>query len=256
LSCDNSSVVPSAGVARFGGCQINAAGASYSLTATSMQFEARSGTFAVIGPATRLVIVQQPAQAVAGDTLSATTVAVEDSAGNVVTDSDATVTLTVNQHSESLTGTTSVAVVDGVATFTDLTIATSATNYTFTMKATGLKTATSTVFNVTTGPAALLVFTRQPSSGRAGKSWSTQPIVTVEDAFGNVVVASVDQISLQLTSGGGNPDSLLVCAENLVAVVNGEARFSKCSIDQPGSGYTLTAITGVLSAASAPFSIT
>ena len=257
LTCDNSSVAPAAGVARFGGCQINEAGGNYSLTATSMQLATRSDTFAVIGPATKLVIVQQPAQAVAGDTLSATTVAVEDSAGNVVTDSDATVTLTVNQHSKSLTGTTSVAVVDGVATFADLAIATSATNYTLTMKATGLKTVTSAVFDVTTGPAALLVFTRQPSSsGRAGKSWSTQPIVTVEDAFGNVVVASVTEIALQLTPGGGNPDALLVCAENPVAAVNGDARFAKCSIDMPGSGYTVAAITGGLSTVSAQFSVT
>ncbi len=256
LTCDSSSVVPTAGVARFGGCQINKAGVDYSLTATSMRLAARSDTFAVIGPATRLVIVQQPSQAVAGDTLPAVTVAVEDSAGNVVIDSDATVALTVNQNSESLTGTTSVAVIDGVATFADLTIATSATNYTFTMKAEGLKTATSAVFDVTTGPAAQLVFTRQPSSGRATKSWSTQPIVTVEDAFGNVVVTSVDGISLQLTPGGGNPSALLVCAENPVAAVNGDARFSKCSIDQPGSGYTLSATSGVLSGVSAPFSIT
>ncbi len=255
LACENVSVVPTAGVARFGGCQINAAGTDYSLTATAMALDARSDTFAVIGPATKLVVVQQPAQAVAGETLSPTAVAVEDSAGNVVTDSDATVTLTVNQNSGSLTGTTSVAVVNGIATFPDLTIAISATNYTFTTKAAGLKTATSAVFDVATGPAAQLVFTRQPSSGKVSKSWSTQPIVTVEDAFGNVLVTSVDDITLQLTAGGGTPDAVLVCAEDPVAAVNGASGFTSCSIDLPGSGYTLTATSGMVSGVSVPFSI-
>ncbi len=248
-------MVPTAGVARFGGCQINAAGTDYSLTATALPLDARSDTFAVIGPAIKLVVVQQPAHAVAGETLSPTAVAVEDSVGNVVTDSAATVTLTVNQNSGSLTGTTSVAVVDGIATFRDLTIATSAANYAFTTKAARLKTATSAVFDVTTSPAAQLVFTRQPSSGKAGKSWPTQPIVTVEDAFGNVVVTSVDNIALQLTAGDGTPDAVLVCAEDPVAAVNGAARFTGCSIDLPGSGYTVTATSGVLSGVSDPFSI-
>ena len=65
-----------------------------------------------------------------------------------------------------------------------------------------------------------------------------------------------DQISLQLTPGSGDPAALLVCAENLVAAVNGDARFSKCSIDLPGNEYTLTATSGGLSGVSAPFVIT
>ncbi|MGZ4793755.1 MAG: hypothetical protein ACXWBO_18010, partial [Ilumatobacteraceae bacterium] len=255
LACDNLSLVPTAGVARFGGCKINATGTDYSLTATAMALDGRSDTFAVIGPASKLVVVQQPTHAVAGETLSPIAVAVEDSAGNVVTDSDATVTLTVNQNSGSLTGTTSVAVVNGVATFADLTIATAATNYAFTTKAAGLKTATSAVFEVATGPPTQLVFTRQPSGGRAGKSWSTQPIVTVEDAFGNVVVAGTDDITLQLTAGSGTADAILACADDPVAAINGAAGFTRCSIDLPGNGYTLTATSGTLSGVSASFSI-
>ena len=256
LACDSTAVVPTAGVATFSGCQINAAGTDYSLTATAAALTGQSDRFAVIGPASRLVIVDQPAEAVAGDTLSAITVAVEDSAGNVVTDNNPTVTLTVNQNSESLTGTTTATAVDGIVTFADLTIATSATNYTLTMKADGLKTATDAVFDVAIAPAAQLVFTRQPSGGRATKSWGTQPIVTIEDAYGNVVVTDVDGITLQLTPGSGDPAAVLVCAENLVAAVNGEARFSKCSIDLPGSGYTLTATSAGLTGVSAPFAIT
>jgi hypothetical protein len=256
LSCENVSVVPTGGVATFAGCQIDAAGTDYSLTATEIALDGQSARFAVIGPATRLVIEQQPTAAVAGDTLSAITVAVEDSAGNVITDSDATVTLTVNQHSESMTGTTSLAAVDGVASFADLTIATAATNYTLTTKAAGLKTATSAVFDVATGPAALLVFTRQPSGARATKSWSTQPIVTVEDAYGNVVVTSVDAVTLLLSPGGGTAGAVLVCALNPVAATNGEVRFFKCNVDLPGTGYTVTATSGALSGVSAPFSIT
>ncbi|HEY7628076.1 MAG TPA: hypothetical protein VH761_13460, partial [Ilumatobacteraceae bacterium] len=165
-------------------------------------------------------------------------------------------TLTVNQNSDSLTGTTSAAVVDGVATFSDLAIARAGTGYTFTIKADGLKSATSAAFDVTTGPTAQLVFTRQPSGGRATNTWWSQPIVTVEDAFGNVVVTSVDAVSLQLTPTSGTANAVLVCAENPVVVVNGEARFSKCSIDLAGDDYTVTATSGPLSAVSEPFAIT
>lgn len=255
LTCDSSSVVPTAGVATFGGCQINEPGVDYSLTATAtgMGLSGRSDRFAVIGAATRLVVVQQPASVIAGEMLSPITVAVEDSAGNIVTDVPVTVTLTVNQNSDSLTGTTTAAVVDGLAAFADLAIATAATNYTLTMKADGLKTATSAVFDVTTGPAAQLVFTRQPSGGTASKPWSTQPIVTVEDAFGNVIVTSVDAIMLELTPGSTS-GAVLVCASNVLVAANGEARFSKCNVDQPGT-YTLTATSGPLSGVSDPFSI-
>ncbi|MGZ4674082.1 MAG: hypothetical protein ACXV8K_15570, partial [Ilumatobacteraceae bacterium] len=81
------------------------------------------------------------------------------------------------------------------------------------------------------------------------------PIVTVEDAFGNVVVADTDDITLQLTAGSGTAGAILVCAEDPVAAINGAAGFTRCSIDLPGNGYTLTATSGTLSGVSASFSI-
>jgi trimeric autotransporter adhesin len=256
LACLNMSVVPIAGVATFAGCQIDQPGTAYRLTATASALDGASGRFAVIGPATQLEVVQQPAQAVAGDTLSGIVVAVEDSAGNVITDSDATISVTVNQNAESLTGTTSLAVVDGVAAFSDLAIGTSAGGYRLTMKASGLKSTTTAPFDVTTGAGTQLVFTRQPSGAKAGKSWSTQPIVSVEDAYGNVLITAIGTITVQLTPGTGTEGATLACAFNPLAVTNGEARFSKCFVDRSGTKYTLTATAdGLTDAVSAPFSI-
>jgi hypothetical protein len=79
--------------------------------------------------------------------------------------------------------------------------------------------------------------------------------VTIEDALGNIVVTSVDGVTLQLTTGSGTPGAVLVCAAQPVAAVNGLARFTGCSIDLPGSGYTVTATSGAATGVSVPFSI-
>ena len=256
LACDSLTVVPVAGVATFSGCLIDRPGTDYSLTATTPTLTGTSAVFPVIGAASQLEIVQQPAQTVAGDTMPPIVVAVEDSAGNVITDSNATVTVTTNRNFDALSGTTSVAVVDGVATFTDLAIATAATVYTLTMKSEGLRSTTSVVFDVTTGTPAQLVFTRQPSGGKAGKSWSTQPIVTIEDALGNAIIGTSAEITLTITPGSGAADATLVCTFNPLVATNGEARFFKCSIDRSGD-YTLTAnAPGMTAAVSESFSIT
>jgi hypothetical protein len=67
-------------------------------------------------------------------------------------------------------------------TYASVTSPTVARNYTFTV--TG---GDNVVVAVTAGSAAKLVFTTQPGNGTGGSNLSTQPVVTVQDTFGNTV---------------------------------------------------------------------
>jgi uncharacterized repeat protein (TIGR03806 family) len=105
-----------------------------------------------VGPTpTALAVVQQPTTVNASATITpAVQIAVRDAAGNTVTSSSATVTLALgaNPGGATLSGTTSVAAVNGVATFSNLSLNNAGTGYTLVASSTGLTSATSSTFNV------------------------------------------------------------------------------------------------------------
>lgn len=90
------------------------------------------------------------------------------------------------------------------------------------------------------GPASQLVFTTQPGGGTAATAWSTQPQVTLEDAEGNTVTGTSQNVTLTIQS---NPGGGTLSGTNMVAVntSTGVAAFSGLSIDKSGVNYTLTA---------------
>src|SRR5207245_5665577 len=73
-----------------------------------------------------------------------------------------------NPGGSTLGGTTAVAAVGGVATFSTLTLDKTAPGYWLTAPATGLSTATSSWFNVTTGTATQPVYSTEPGRTLAG----------------------------------------------------------------------------------------
>ncbi|MBV8721208.1 MAG: hypothetical protein JO277_03600, partial [Candidatus Eremiobacteraeota bacterium] len=90
------------------------------------------------------------------------------------------------------------------------------------------------------GQATKLVFTTSPAGANGGSAFTTQPVVTVEDASGNVVTNdNSTQVTLVI---GTNPASgtLSGCTTNPITVTNGVATFAGCKIDKAGTGYTLT----------------
>ncbi len=105
------------------------------------------------------------------------------------------------------------------------------------------------------GPPALLAFTASPASPTtAGTTFSSQPVVTVEDSGGRTVGNSSASVSLAVTGGG----AAISCTSSgtTTTAVNGVAAFTGCSITKTGT-YTLTATsTGLTSASSAAFTIT
>jgi hypothetical protein len=99
---------------------------------------------------------------------------------------------------------------------------------------------------VTHGPAAQLVFTSQPSAITAGAPITPAIAVTARDAQGNTATAFTGNVTVAL---GASPGGGTLSGTVTVTAAAGIATFSNLSIDKSGSGYTLLATSGGLTAA-------
>jgi uncharacterized repeat protein (TIGR03806 family) len=103
--------------------------------------------------ATQLAFTTQPSNVGVGAAITpAVRVTIQDAGGTTVTTSSAAVTLAIgtNPGSATLGGTATVNAVNGVATFSTLTLSQAGTGYTLTASSSGLTGATSGTFNVLT----------------------------------------------------------------------------------------------------------
>ena len=108
----------------------------------------------------------------------------------------------------------------------------------------------------TIGPPTKLAFVQGPSSTAAGATITPAVTVAVEDANGNVETSdNATQVSLAI---GTNPASGTLGGGSAVTVASGIATFSGLSINNAGTGYTLTASStpSYTGATSAAFNIT
>ena len=121
--------------------------------------------------ATKVVFTTQPVTTTAGATMPTVRVAIQDAGSNTLLGSSASVTLAIgtNPGGGTLSGTTTVAAVNGVATFSNLSINKAGTGYTLTATSGALTSATSSAFNITPGAATKLAFGVQPSNTAAGR---------------------------------------------------------------------------------------
>jgi hypothetical protein len=237
---------------------LDKAGTGYTLTASATGFSpVTSRAFDVIpGTATHLAFSQQPNTTVAGGVISpAIQVTALDPAGNPVPSftGDVTVTIGNNSGGSTLGGTTTVAAVNGVATFSTLTLDKTGTGYWLTVSATGVSATTSTIFAITPGPATQLVFGTQPATTVAGRQITPAVKVRALDAFGNIATGFSGTVAMAL---GSNPGGATLSGTPSVAAVNGIASFD-LSVNRTGTGYTLVAnATGFAPVTSAAFDIT
>lgn len=265
LSCSNGgfpTVAAVAGIAAFTGCQVTgtAAAGTYTLKATRTGLtQAVSGNVSIqVGAANKLAFTTQPGDSTGGIALaSQPRVAVQDRFGNAVTTDASSVSLTIGTNPSGGTLTCAanpVTVVGGSATFTGCAIDRVGAGYTLVATDGSLTSATSTALNIAVGPAARLAFTVQPSGAVAARAFSTQPVVTVQDAGGNTVTVSANLVTLTI---GTNPTGgALTCTTNPLATTAGVTTFAGCRISNAGVGYTLTANVGTLTAAtSSPFDV-
>jgi hypothetical protein len=212
------------------------------------------------GTASKLVFIGQPGNGTAGNSLSAPPeVAIEDASGNIVTTDLSSVQLALastSGGSGTLSQNCSGAEIGGVVTFSNCTVAGTG-GFTLTASDSHLTSATSNTFYVSSGTAAQIVFTTEPGNGTGGSALSTQPVVTVEDAYGDVVQNDSSSVSLSILPGSGaSQGQLSGCStptEN-----SGVFTFSGCAInlDSPtGTPYVLVATDGAWTADSSSFTV-
>ncbi|MFN8529737.1 MAG: SdrD B-like domain-containing protein, partial [Anaerolineae bacterium] len=245
------------GLATFNNLSIDQVGVGYTLTASAPGLTGAPSTAFNItaGAPSQLAFVQQPTNTVAGNTITpAVTVEVRDTFNNVVTGDNSTqITLAIgtNPSSGTLNGTLTQTVVNGVATFNNLSINEAGVGYTLTASAAGLTGATSSSFDITAGAAAALNFVQQPTNTTVNGIITPSVTVQVVDAFNNTVAAGGTSITLAIgtnPSGGTLGGTLTQATDG-----TGLATFNDLTIDQVGVGYTLTAsaagLTGTTSTA-------
>src|SRR5207247_1554113 len=123
-----------------------------------------------------------------------------------------------NPGGSTLGGTTTIAAVNGVASFATLTLDKTGTGYWLTATATGLSTATSSVFGVTPGTATQLAFSQQPVTTVANRLISPAVKVRALDALGNLATGFSGSVAVAL---GANPSGATLSGTTPVAAVSG-----------------------------------
>ena len=238
------SVAAVAGVATFSNLSINNGGTGYTLTASisSPSLSVTSNPFNITGGALDHFKVEKSGGGAIGTQAAGTAfslrITAQDVNNNTVTSFTSTATLTSNG---ALTGSpvTTGNFVAGVLDPQSVTI-TNTGSFAITATASS-KTGTSAAFTVNPGTAAKLAFTTQPSGGAGGTAWTTQPAVTLEDANGNAVTGTAQNVTLAIQNNAGPGGVLSGMTIATVNTTNGLATFSGLSINTKGTGYTLTA---------------
>ncbi len=150
-----------------------------------------------------------------------------------------TLALVANPGGATLSGTTSVAAVNGLATFSNMTLDQLGIGYTLSATATGLNADTSVSFRVYRNS---ISFSTEPTAQVVANTPFTVA-VAVLDTNGNVLTSATNSISVALLS---NPGGATLSGTTTVSAVSGVATFSTLSLDQVASGYTLTATATAL----------
>ncbi len=219
----------SAGLATFNDLSVTRAGSDHLYAADAADglsdFASNSFNISPVA-ASQLVFTTQPAAAFAGQILPTVKVTIEDKYENVETADHSTVSLT--DDSGTLAGTTSEAAVNGVATFSNLSVTAMGSDHLYAADAAdGLSDFASNSFTIMLPPSQL-VFVQQPASTPAGAKIRPSVTVDIENADNDLVTSDNSNVTLSDTSGtlGGT---------RTVAAVGGVATFSNLVVTKVGT---------------------
>lgn len=179
----------------------NTVAGTFTVTATIGTFTANFSLTNNADVATKLIFLQQPTTATAGQPITPEVrVGIVDQFNNL-TNSTASVTMALgnNPTSTTLNGTLTVNAVGGVATFSNLSINKAGTGYTIVATSNGLTNVTSNAFNVVGGTAVKFVVT---APTRVSNGISFQVTITAQDQFGNTATGYTGTISFSTPSRG------------------------------------------------------
>ena len=217
---------------------------------------ATSSTITVsAGAASQLAITTQPSAAAQSSVAfgQQPVIQLQDASGNEVRQSGVVVTASIATGGGTLGGTLTASTnTSGVATFTNLAITGTIGIRTLTFTATGLTSATSGNITVSAGAATQLAFTTQPpASDTALRTFGFT--VTARDGGGNTATSFVGTVTVAI---GTNPAGGTLSGTLTQTAASGVATFSSISIDNIGTGYTLSAsATGLISGTSTAFNV-
>src|SRR5437773_701688 len=205
-----------------------------------------------------LTFSRPPTTTAAGATITpAVEVTALDADGHRFTGFSGTITIALGDHpaGAAISGTLSAPASGGIARFADLRL-NKAGQYTFTASAPGLAGATSATFDITPGVASQLRFTVEPSSTQPDSTITPPVEVSALDDGGNVATTFTGTITVVIGRDASALHNAQLFGVRTVAAAAGVATFGDLRIDQVGSGYTLTATSGSLRAATSdPFDI-
>jgi hypothetical protein len=250
VTVTNGSVAAVNGVVDFPNLNINGPVGTYMVTFSggSLPSINSSSITVTIGVASKLLITTQPSTgAITGVAMARQPVVkVTDSGGNVIT--------SVNTGNSTATISTGVGVVTagslsgtftaGVATFSGLTL-TGASGTFNTLSFSGPQPSVVSNSITMSGAATQLVITTQPSTtAGTGIALVQQPVVKIEDALNNVVVAD-NSVMVAIVLPSGVP----TLSNGAVNVVNGVATYVGLAINAPIGNYTLTFANGTFTSA-------
>lgn len=262
------------GLATFDNVAITAPGTGYSLFASyagsapvgSQAFNVAPVPGAPI--ASSLQVTIQPVTAVQGATLTpALQVSILDQNGRpLTTDAGRAISLSIGTQADPanpgiLSGTLTQNTVNGVATFPDLSIDRPGSGYRLLAQSPGLNQNFSSSFNINARPvvpvATALQFSIQPANATQGATLSPAVEVLVFDQNGSLLNGDNGRavsLSIGVQADPANPATLSGTLNQ--NTVNGVASFNNLSLNRPGNGYRLTALSAGLTAISSnPFDI-
>ncbi|MDQ6689065.1 MAG: hypothetical protein M3Z18_00955, partial [Gemmatimonadota bacterium] len=247
----------SVGIAQVTSWTLGKPAGTNTLTATATGVAGAPVTFTATGtagPAAQIALVDGSTTGTAGlPVANPPRVIVKDANDNPV--AGVAVSFAVASGGGSISGAAQTTNTSGIAAVPSWTLGTIAGTNTMTATATGLTGSPLTITAVSiAGPPAKLAFLTQPSN-TGWRVYAPTIVVALEDQYGNVAMSSVAPVTLSLLN---NPGSASLTGGEATAPVNGLASFSSVTLNQPGSGYTLSATTsmaGVSAASSAPFDV-
>ena len=226
---------------------------TYTLVATAAgATDAPASAAFVIDPAAAetLAFTDEPASAASNQPLGTVQVTLYDEFSNIATnDSSTAVTVTETGGSATLLGTPSQTAVNGVATFSDLSITEVAANYTLDADSGAMTTATSATFDIIPD----LVITTQPAASTVAGADITV-VVEIREG-GTAMGGDVTPVTLSIASGTGDPTATLT-GGGPTAATDGVVTFT-LTVDKVGTDYALDATAlGLMTAVSNAFAIT
>ena len=246
------------GVLTFSDLGLSVSG-TYVLSATydgKLTVDSAPLTVAVQPPTLLVVNISIPPATPAGKPLKNVSVVARAMDESPATGYSANVTLSIKSGTgtagATLNGTTTRALVNGFASFTDLSIDTPGQNYVLMASDGTLPAYDSSRFNIS-GPPAAISFSAQPGTASATFPMPATVRVSVTDAANNYIAAYTDPVTLHIKPGTGTPGATLTVPN---PVVTATANFAGLVVDRAGTGYVLVAHMDGLTVESAPFDVT